>query len=59
MTGIETYSETEKKGFNWAITDEHPRLVYDQKKDTLIIELQCKDSLIVVNGFKYRKVLLP
>lgn len=55
MSGIETYSETEKFGFTWSIMNEHPRLIYNHNHDTLFLELNCIDSLIVVNGFKYRK----
>ena len=55
MTGIETYSETEKYSFTWSVYKEHPRLIYYNTHDTLNIELLCSDSLIVVNGFKYRK----
>lgn len=55
MTGIETYSETEKFGFTWSIMNEHPRLIYNHNHDTLFLDLNCIDSLIVVNGFKYHK----
>ena len=55
MTGIETYSETEKFGYTWAIFNDRPRLIYNHNHDTLLIELNVNDSLIVVHGFKYRK----
>lgn len=55
MTGIETYSETEKFGYTWAIFNDRPRIVYNHNHDTLFIELNVNDSLIVVHGFKYRK----
>lgn len=55
MTGIETYSETEKFGYTWAIYNNHPRIIYNHSGDTLTLDLNCDDSLIVVNGFNYWK----